>query len=277
MSGQFAVFGHPIAHSLSPRIHAAFGAQLGIEIDYRAIEAARDGFAARLAAFARDGGAGANVTLPLKQDALALCAELSDRARRAGSVNTLIRVGDRWHGDSTDGIGLLRDLGGRHGFDLRGRRVLLLGAGGAARAAAFALADAGAAELTIANRTPERAIALAAAVGGVAHARLAGTEPHGFDLIVDATAAGHGGGAPELPAGLCAGAFCYELSYGAAARGFLEHARADGATDAVDGLGMLVEQAAESFFLWHGERPHTAPVYAALREAAAAHIAPPPR
>ncbi|MGN6518184.1 MAG: shikimate dehydrogenase, partial [Dokdonella sp.] len=142
---RYAVFGQPIAHSLSPRIHATFGAQLGIRLDYRAIEAARETFAATLVAFARDGGRGANVTLPLKEDAAALCDALSERARRCGSVNTLIRDGDAWRGDSTDGVGLLRDLA-RHGIDTRGLRVLLLGAGGAARAAAFALVDAGARE-----------------------------------------------------------------------------------------------------------------------------------
>ncbi|WP_291184882.1 shikimate dehydrogenase [Dokdonella sp.] len=267
--GRYAVFGQPIAHSLSPRIHAAFGAQLGIALDYRAIEAGRDGFAARVAAFARDGGRGANVTLPLKQDALVLCADLSERARRAGSVNTLIRVGDGWHGDSTDGAGLLRDLRERHGFDSCGRRVLLLGAGGAARAAAFAFADAGASELAIANRTFDRAAELAQAIGDAARAvALDELEALGrFDLVVNATAAGHAGTSAALPRSLLdADALCYDLSYGKAAQAFLDAARRAGASRASDGLGMLVEQAAESFAVWHGTRPETAAVYAALRE-----------
>jgi shikimate dehydrogenase len=268
MTLHYAVFGQPIAHSLSPRIHAAFGAQLGIALDYRAIEAGRAEFPHALDAFAHAGGRGANVTLPLKEDAAALCASLSERARRCGSVNTLLREGDGWHGDSTDGAGLLRDLRERHALDPRDQRILLLGAGGAARAAAFALAGAGAGELAIANRTHERAAALAAALGAPARA-LAWSglgEAGAFDLVVNATAAGHAGATLELPSALFASdALAYDLSYGRAAQPFLAAARAAGATHAVDGLGMLVEQAAESFALWHGRRPDTAPVYAALR------------
>lgn len=127
MHPRYAVFGHPISHSLSPRIHSAFGAQLDIAIDYRAIECDRAEFDQALAAFADNDGRGANVTLPLKEDAATRCHSLSERARRAGSVNTLVRQGDQWHGDSTDGIGLLRDLRGRQQVGLKGRRVLLLG------------------------------------------------------------------------------------------------------------------------------------------------------
>jgi len=267
---RYAVFGQPIAHSRSPRIHALFGAQLGISIDYRAIEAGRGEFADRVELFARDGGRGANVTLPLKEDALALCATLSERARRAGSVNTLIRDGDGWHGDSTDGIGLLRDLRERQACDPHDLRVLLLGAGGAARAAAFALADAGVRELVIANRTLKRAESLAAAVADAAHvgARAwdALASARAFDLIVNATAAGHANAAFDVPQTLLAAqTLCYDLSYGKAAKVFLDGARKSGATRLSDGLGMLVEQAAESFFLWHGQRPDTASVYAELR------------
>jgi shikimate dehydrogenase len=275
MSLRYAVFGQPIAHSLSPRIHALFGAQLGIALDYRAIEAGRGEFADRVEAFAHEGGRGANVTLPLKEDALALCADLSERARRAGSVNTLIREGQRWRGDSTDGIGLLRDLRERRACDPHDLRVLLLGAGGAARAAAFALADAGVRELVIANRTLKRAEALALAIGDKAHVGVrawdALASARSFDLVVNATAAGHANAAFEVPPALLATqTLCYDLSYGKAAAAFLEAARKSGATRLGDGLGMLVEQAAESFFLWHGARPDTAPVYAELRAAAAA-------
>lgn len=272
---RYAVFGQPIGHSLSPRIHAAFGAQLGIALDYRAIEAGRAEFADRVAAFACEGGRGANVTLPLKEDALTLCATLSDRARRAGSVNTLIRDGDAWRGDSTDGAGLLRDLRERHAFDVPGLRVLLLGAGGAARAAAFAFADAGVRELVIANRTLDRARALADAIGDAARVGICTwselAAAHGFDLIVNATAAGHADAAIELPRSLLGPqTLCYDLSYGKAARAFLDWAHGAGATRASDGLGMLVEQAAESFQLWHGTRPDTAAVYAELRALSAA-------
>ena len=264
----YAVFGSPIAHSLSPRIHAMFGAELGIALDYRPIEASRDHFAAKLEAFARKGGWGANVTLPLKQDALSLCTEVSVRARRCGSVNTLIREGDSWRGDSTDGSGLLRDLGVRHGFDLHDRRCLLLGAGGAARAVAFALADGGVAKLAIANRTREHADTLAHAVGASAGSvdwdALDQSGP--FDLIVHATAAGHDRAVLAFPHSLVAPhTLCYDLSYGVAADAFSHWAREAGATRVSDGLGMLIEQAAESFAIWHGRTPSTDPVYAALR------------
>jgi len=268
---RYAVFGHPIAHSLSPRIHARFGAATGTAVDYAAVDAEPGRFAAALAGFAAGGGRGANVTLPLKQAAFALCAQTSDFARRAGAVNTLSLVaGGQWRGDNTDGAGLVRDLTERHALDLRSRRGLLLGAGGAARAAAFALLDAGVAELTIVNRTPERADALADAIGEPdrAHARYWNdlADLGNFELIVNATSLGHGIDAFALPFGLVARrALCYDLSYGAAAFAFLAWARAANAGQAIDGLGMLVEQAAESFAIWHGVRPETDPVYAELR------------
>lgn len=265
---RYAVFGQPITHSLSPRIHAAFAAQFGIALDYRAIEVGREGFASALDAFAREGGRGANVTLPLKEHAFTLCVQSSDRARHAGSVNTLTRDGDRWRGDSTDGAGLLRDWRARHSFEPHRRRCLLLGAGGAARAVAFALADAGVGDLVIANRSPERASALAAAIGTAPRAcawdQL--VAERAFDLVVDATAAGHVGDNLDLPTTLIAPAtLCYDLSYGPAATVFLAWARAAGAPQVSDGLGMLIEQAAESFALWHGAQPDIAPVYAELR------------
>ena len=271
---RYAVFGQPIAHSLSPRIHAMFGAQLGIAIDYRAIEAGREEFSARLEAFARDGGCGANVTLPLKRDALALCAAVSDHALRCGSVNTLIRDGAAWRGDSTDGAGLLIDLDLRHGFEATGCgrnwRCLLLGAGGAARAVAFALADPGVLEaLVIANRTHERARELAAAIGAAnveaVDWRALG-DAGAFDIVLHATSAGHGDASLSLPRSIITDrSLCYDLSYGEAALPFLRWAKAAGAGYLADGLGMLVEQAAESFFIWHGRAPDTARVFDALR------------
>ena len=265
-----AVFGRPVAHSLSPRIHAAFGAQFGMAIDYRAIDAGCEDFPAALAAFEQAAGQGANLTLPLKQAASTLCVSLAGRARRCGSVNTLLRVAGGWHGDSTDGAGLVRDLAARHGFSPEGRRVLLLGAGGAARAVAFALVDADVAHLAIVNRTHARAADLAGELGVRARA----VEPAdlavdgGFDLVIHATAAGHAGAAPRLGDGLFApDALAYDLSYGNAARPFLAAAHAAGASRVSDGLGMLVEQAAESFALWHGRWPATAPVLQASRVA----------
>ena len=269
-SPDYAVFGHPISHSLSPRIHAAFGRQTGVDLHYVAIDAPAESFAAALARFADQGGRGANITLPLKQDAFRLSAHVSDFARRAGAVNTLSRVDGQWHGDNSDGPGLIRDLTERHSLDLRARRSLLLGAGGAARAAAHALLDTGIGELIIVNRSAERADALADSIRDPERVHTRYWADLGalgsFDLIINATSAGVSRETLALPFGLVAPrALCYDLSYGAAAFGFVAWARAAGAGNALDGLGMLVEQAAESFSIWHGSRPDTDPVYAELR------------
>jgi shikimate dehydrogenase len=272
MGKRYAVIGHPVAHSLSPRIHAAFARQAGIAMEYVAIDA--PDFAAALAAFDGDG---ANVTLPHKAAAAAACATLGDAARRCGVVNTLTRREGGWHGDNTDGSGLVRDLTARQGLDLRGRRTLLLGAGGGARGVAPALLDAGIADLFIVNRTPARADALADLLGapGRVHPRYAEdlAALGEFDLVVNATSAARdgGGAGAGLPAMLpmsLAGhrTAAVDLGYGEAAVGFLAWARAAGVRDAIDGLGMLVEQAAASFSLWHGVMPDTDPVYAALRD-----------
>ena len=271
MGKYFAVFGHPVAHSLSPRIHAAFARQSGIDLRYEPIDATLEGFFDALQAFADAGGSGANVTLPLKQSAFALSATTTMRARRAGAVNTLAWLDGQWHGDNTDGTGLVRDLTDRHRLDLRQRRTLLLGAGGAARGIAPSLLDAGIGELYIANRSPERADALADTLGqpGRVHPRyIDDLRALGeFDLIVNATAATREGALPALPISLLGPrTTAVDLSYGEAAIPFLAWARANRAHDAIDGLGMLVEQAAESFALWHGTRPSTDEVYAQLRE-----------
>ena len=270
MSRHFAVFGHPVAHSLSPRIHAAFGKQAGIDLDYVAIDAQPADFADALAAFAARGGNGANVTLPLKEAAFALCADTSERARRAGAVNTLVRNGDAWHGDNTDGAGLVRDLTGRHGLDLRARRTLLIGAGGAARGVAPALLDAGIGDLFVVNRTAQRADALVDALAqpGRVHPRyLDDLVALGeFDLIVNATSAARNGQIPALPRALVGRrTAAVDLSYGEAAIPFLAWARASGCHDMVDGLGMLVEQAALSFARWNAVEPETDAIYGALR------------
>ena len=253
-----AVFGHPVAHSLSPRIHAAFAAQLGIPMRYGAIDAPPDTFAEALAAFAGAGGRGANVTLPHKQAALALCTTTTARARRAGAVNTLVRIDDGWHGDITDGSGLLRDLA-RHRIGLPGRNVLILGAGGAARGIAGPLLDAGIASLAIANRTRATAAALANAMAD-ARARPLDIDALGmsgaFDIVINATSATRTTTLPAWPATVVhAGTACLDLGYGDAATAFLAWSRTAGAAAAIDGLGMLVEQAAESFSAWHGAWP----------------------
>ena len=270
MSRHYAVFGHPVSHSLSPRIHAAFGKQAGIAIEYSAIDVEPAGFDAALDAFVARGGAGANVTLPLKEAAFALCADTSERARRAGAVNTLVRNGDAWHGDNTDGAGLVRDLTGRHGLDLRARRTLLIGAGGAARGVAPALLDAGIGDLFVVNRTAQRADALVDALAqpGRVHPRyLDDLVALGeFDLIVNATSAARNGQIPALPRALVGRrTAAVDLSYGEAAIPFLAWARASGCHDMVDGLGMLVEQAALSFARWNAVEPETDAIYGALR------------
>ncbi|MBN8224730.1 MAG: shikimate dehydrogenase [Xanthomonadales bacterium] len=267
---RYAVFGHPIAHSLSPAIHAAFARQHGIALEYTAIDAAPADFAAALERFAAARGRGCNVTLPLKEAAFALCAQASGRARRAGACNTLTHVDGQWHGDNTDGAGLVHDLTGRRGLDLRARRVLLLGAGGAARGVAPALLDAGIDELVVVNRTPERADALVDALGepARAHSRYWDDlrELGDFELIVNATSAGRGADDFSAPLSLVnSRSVAVDLNYGEAAIAFLAWARAAGCLETVDGLGMLVEQAAEAFELWHGVRPQTDEVYAELR------------
>lgn len=268
---RFAVFGDPIAHSLSPRIHAAFSKQTGVALTYDAIHAPAETFEAQLTRFSRDGGVGANITLPLKSAAVPLCAELSDFARRIGAVNTLSRRLDgHWCGDNTDGPGLIDDLTRRHGLNLYGRRILMLGAGGAARAAAFALLDSDIDSLVITNRTPDRAVALADALGDPQRVTTDSfadfRNESAFDVVIDATAAGHTGGIHKLPPNLIASqTVCYHLSYGKAATDFLALARNAGAKRVFDGLGMLVEQAAEAFLIWNGVRPDTDAIYAELR------------
>ncbi len=266
---RYAVFGQPVLHSLSPRIHRAFAQQTGIAMEYVAIESAPGDFDGTLSSFMRSGGDGANVTLPHKQRAAELCNLLSTRAKRAGAVNTLIKHNNGWLGDNTDGIGLIRDLTERHGLDLRQRRTLMLGAGGAARGVAPALLDAGIGELFIVNRDPQKADALADLLGepGRVHTRyMTDLDQIGeFDLIVNATSATRHGALPTLPMSLFgARSAAVDLSYGEAAVPFMAWARALGVRDFIDGLGMLVEQAAESFFLWHGKRPETDPVFAEL-------------
>ena len=272
-----AIFGHPVAHSLSPRIHAHFGKQTGISLEYRPIDCTADDFTGALQAFAAMGGSGANVTLPLKEAAITHCAVISDRARLAGAINTLIRDGDGWRGDNTDGIGLLRDLRNRQALDLRERRTLLLGAGGAAHGVAPALLDAGIGELFVVNRTTARADELIDALGqpGRIHSRYYEdlADIGEYDLIINATSAARNSGMPQLPTSLVGSrTACVDLSYGEAAIPFLAWARAANARTVVDGLGMLVEQAAESFLLWHGVRPVTDEVYGELRERHAALV-----
>jgi shikimate dehydrogenase len=265
---RLALFGHPVAHSRSPEVHAEFGRQCGIALDYQAIDvpSATDGpraIARAVGSFVADGGRGANVTLPFKRDALKLCASLGDAARRAGAVNTLvIDAAGVVRGENTDGAGLVRDLVVNHGVTLAGRRVALLGASGAARGAAVALLDAGVAAIAVANRDPQRALGLArdfardaARLAVRDYAALAGG---GYDLVVNATSASLSGALPPLPDGVLApAAVAYDMVYAAAPTPFQRWAEATGAHLALDGWGMMVEQAAASFELWTGRRPAT--------------------
>lgn len=271
-AGQFAVFGHPISHSLSPRIHQAFARQFGLELSYQTIDAAPAQFTQAVHEFFAQGGRGANVTLPHKTAAFEMADERSEAAVRAGTANVLTSLlGGRIAAHNTDGAGLVRDITERHSVDLRGHTALLLGAGGAARGVAWDLLDAGVHTLTIVNRTPETADALADAIGEPARAHTRYWEDladlGAFDLIINATSAGVLGKSLDLPFAIVGNrALCYDLSYGVAATGFLAWARTAGARYAFDGLGMLIETAADTFELWHGKRPDTDPVYAELRQ-----------
>ncbi len=274
MPDRYAVIGNPIAHSKSPRIHAAFAHQTGQDLTYGRILGHPGGFADEVRRFFADGGRGLNVTVPFKEQAWALVDESSPRAQTAGAVNTLIPLASgRLRGDNTDGVGLVRDLGANHGFRFTGRRVLLLGAGGASRGVLRPLLETGLRELVIANRTASKAFDLAesaAALGpvwGSGLADLGAIANDGFDLIINATSAGLAGEAPALPEGsLVPGGWTYDMLYGDQPTDFCRWGESQGASRVLDGLGMLVEQAAESFWLWRGLRPETAPVIAMLRQ-----------
>jgi len=274
---RYAVVGNPVAHSLSPRIHAEFAAATGQSLRYDKLLAPLDGFVATVEGFFAQGGAGLNVTVPFKGQAAEWVGALDPAAAAAGAVNTIARDRGRLRGFNTDGPGLVRDLECNAGFALRGARVLLLGAGGAARGVLRPLLQQAPERLLIANRTAARAEALAASAegarGGVALSGGGTTDISGrFDLVINATSAGLGGDviAPCDP-GAVAGSFCYDMIYsfgtgvGVADTAFCRWAAAHGASRVADGLGMLVEQAALAFLLWRGVEPETGPVLDLLR------------
>jgi shikimate dehydrogenase len=284
---RYAVVGNPVAHSLSPQIHAAFAAATGQALRYERLHAPVDGFAATVEAFFAAGGAGLNVTVPFKEAAARWVDVLDPDAAAAGAVNTIVREGARFRGFNTDGQGLVRDLTGNWQLDLRGVRLLLLGAGGAARGVLRPLLEQAPERLVIANRTAARAQALAAAVSSSTRTSVAGGGHElavgRFDLVINATSAGlqHEAVTPCPPA-VVRGAFCYDMIYAApdgAAGGaapvtaFCRWCAANGARSAVDGLGMLVEQAALAFALWRGVTPETGPVLAQLRAPGPTHRA----
>lgn len=267
---RYAVMGNPIGHSKSPVIHRLFAEQTSQNIVYDAILVDPEGFAEAVAEFMSASGKGLNVTVPFKQEAWQIADELSERAQRAGAVNTL-KIGESGElsGDNTDGIGLVRDLAQNLGLELSGKQVLILGAGGAVRGILAPLLEQNPSRLLIANRTVERAQQLATEFSDLGEldscgfADLKGTH---FDIIINATAAGLQGQVPDLPDGVIgSGGCCYDLMYASEPTAFVRYARQLGVQAAFDGLGMLVEQAAESFRIWRGVTPDTAPVIAALR------------
>lgn len=275
---RYAVIGHPIAHSKSPLIHAAFAQATDQHLEYGAIDGGAEtgGFQRAVEAFRAAGGRGMNVTVPFKLEAFAYAGQLSARAQAAGAVNALKFDGSHCHGENFDGVGLVRDI--EHNLDvpLRGRRVLLLGAGGASRGALFPLLEAGPAQLYVANRTASKADALvqefvargaSAAVlqgGGFTELQAPGTAA--FDVVINATSASLGTDLPPLPPAVFApGSLAYEMMYGKGLTPFLQLAQQAGAVHLADGVGMLVEQAAESFLWWRGVRPETAAVIELIR------------
>ena len=255
MRSRYALIGNPVAHSKSPQIHAEFARAERQDMEYGLIEAPLDGFARAAGEFRKSGGRGLNVTIPFKEDAFRYCDRVSDRARIAQAVNTLV-FGDDVYGDNTDGVGLVIDLTSRLGVDLPGKAVLLLGAGGAAQGVIGPLLEAGVKRLVIANRTAERARTLAARFPPATGCGFDAIGTQRFDLVINAT--------PDSPRVLFRPEMlAYDMAYGRQTA-FLAAARAAGAR-ASDGLGMLVEQAAESFLVWRGARPQTAPVLKKLR------------
>jgi shikimate dehydrogenase len=268
MADKYVVIGNPVAHSKSPEIHARFAQQTGEQISYERLAAPLDGFEATVAAFMEAGGRGANVTVPFKLEAYALATELSVRAQAAGAVNTLRFSGDIIYGDNTDGVGLVTDIVRNAGIALQGKRVLLLGAGGAARGVLLPLLEQQPAELVIANRTLDKAELLVqefSAPHGVLRASSYDALDGAYDVIVNATSASLADALPPLDGGVfAAGALAYDMMYSRDATPFMRFAASHGAA-VRDGLGMLVEQAAESFHVWRGVRPDTGPVHAALR------------
>lgn len=261
---QYAVFGHPISHSKSPRIHGLFAEQTGQRLQYRAQDVPAEQFRSAVETFFADGGKGLNCTVPLKELAWQYADRLGDRALLAKAVNTLARQTDgRILGDNTDGVGLLNDLTINHRISLRASRILVLGAGGATRGIIAPLLEQAPALLVVANRTLEKAVAIADEFADLGELHACGyTELSGrFDVILNATSASLAGDLPPLADDiLSVGGCCYDLAYANQPTAFVNWGLNHGASLSLDGLGMLVEQAAEAFYLWRSVRPDTGPV-----------------
>jgi shikimate dehydrogenase len=267
---RYAVVGYPVQHSWSPFIHGMFAKQTGQAMTYGRLEMAPEQFVAGVSRFFDEGGKGLNVTLPHKQAARSMAKYCTQRAELAGAVNALMPEDSGLLGDNTDGAGLLADLTCNLGLELRNLRILLLGAGGVARGVIGPLLTAEPAYLEIANRNGERAAALArefATLGNVHGCEFAATSQSPFDLVLNATAASLQETVPPVPVEAVAPqTLCYDMAYGVGDTAFTLWARNHGAGHAVTGWGMLVEQAAESFFLWRGIKPQTKPVLSAILE-----------
>ncbi|WP_455201885.1 shikimate dehydrogenase [Kaarinaea lacus] len=267
---EYAVMGNPISHSKSPQIHAQFAEQTQQNIRYRAIQVDPGGFDQAVGNFFASGGKGLNVTVPFKQEAWQLANELSERAQLAGAVNTLKPSTDNeLYGDNTDGTGLVRDLTRNIGISISNKKVLLVGAGGAARGVIAPLLDNNPRQLIIVNRTMDRAHELVkhfSEKGKIEALSFDELNGKNFDVVINATSASLKGDLPPLPVSTISKAqVVYDMMYGSEPTLFLQWARQNGAEKISDGLGMLVEQAAESFFIWRNVRPDTAPVIQQLR------------
>ncbi len=266
----YAVMGNPIGHSKSPQIHRQFAEQTGQDISYETLLVELDGFAAAVDWFQNEGGKGLNITVPFKQQAWELVKDRSERAELAGAVNTIVISGDgSRYADTTDGVGMVRDIVENHGLELKGKCILVLGAGGAVRGVLQPLLEQRPQFVIVANRTVSKAVALASQfndfgdVFGSGFDVLPGQQ---FDLVINGTSASLEGEVPPLPDDLIyEGGSCYDMMYSAEPTAFQVWARGHGAVQSLDGLGMLVEQAAESFFLWRGVRPETGVVIEQLR------------
>ena len=262
MIDRYAVIGNPVAHSVSPQIHDAFAVAAGHSLRYGKIRA--DAFAPAAAAFFQGGGLGLNVTVPFKQDAFDWVDCADDAACEAEAVNVIVRGDDGYRGHNTDGIGIVRDLEQNLGLKLTNRRILVLGAGGAVRGVLGPLLRAGVGELIVANRTESRAHALQQVFPDI-HAVSLGDAGQGFDVVINGTSAGMAGEVPDVDPRAVRSAFCYDMFYTHSGdTPFCTWSRRHGATGVAGGLGMLIEQAAETFFLWRGVRPPTAGIAEAL-------------
>jgi shikimate dehydrogenase len=273
MTDRYAVIGNPVAHSKSPQIHAEFAKQTGEDISYGAILSPLDGFETTVREFIAAGGKGMNVTVPFKQQAYAMCDAVSERAQLAGAVNTLTFADGKIVGDTTDGKGLVRDLIGNLGFDIEGKNILVIGAGGAARGTLAPLLRCNPSRLVIANRTHAKAAELARIISPLdkkqKHIEAKTFElltDEKFDLAINATSASMANAVPEIPKNIEFNQIlAYDMMYAKMPTAFMKFATQHGAARVSDGLGMLVEQAAESFFVWRGVRPETKAVLKKIR------------